>query len=145
MVAVVVEVEVVEVAVSEEGVAEVAVVMLGVMVIEELREAREEGFTWPGRSVPPSDEEEVSFWMVDEQAPLSRSSLMKYGPQRRERTWELTGMRWPSIATRSISARSRRLIARIPSSTAAFGSGRPPRDEVLLMTEGARTGALMEG
>ena len=49
-----------EMAVTLEGVAETAVVMLGVMVIDELREVTEVGLRVPGRKVPPSEEEDAS-------------------------------------------------------------------------------------
>ncbi len=52
----------VEMAVRLEGAAEVAGVMLGVMVIDELREVTEVGLRLPGRKVPPSEEEDASFW-----------------------------------------------------------------------------------
>ena len=62
-----------ELAVRLEGAAEAVVVMLGVMVIEELREVTEAGLRLPGRRVPPSDEEDASFWDDEDVVPeLSR-------------------------------------------------------------------------
>lgn len=129
-----------------EGAMEVAVVMLGVIVREELREVMDEGFIkWLGRRVPPSDEEEASF-PKDEAVVvvLSRSNWTKNGPHLRARRYELTGIRSPPKATRSMSARSRIFIAMRPRSIAAFGNRRAP-DVVLSETDGGRTGALIEG
>jgi len=129
-----------------EGAIEAAVVMLGVIVMDELREVIYEGFIkWPGRKVPPSDDEEASFPKEEAVvAVLSRKSWTKKGPHRRARRYELTEIRSPPIATRSISARSRRFIAMRPRSIAALGNGRAI-DVVLRETDGGRTGALIEG
>lgn len=60
-------------AVRLEGVEEVAVAMVGVMVMDELREVTEEGLRLPGRRVPPSEEEDASFWDDEDVKPeLSR-------------------------------------------------------------------------
>lgn len=62
-----------ELAVRLEGAAEAEVVMLGVMVMDELREVTEVGLRLPGRRVPPSDEEDASFWDDEDVVPeLSR-------------------------------------------------------------------------
>ena len=44
-----------------EGAAEVTVAMLGVIVIEEFRDARDDGFRWLGLNVPPSEDDDASF------------------------------------------------------------------------------------
>ena len=64
----------VEFTVRLDAPVEVVVATLGVIVIEELRDVTDEGFRWPGRKVPPSDEDEASFWIVDAELPLSRSN-----------------------------------------------------------------------
>jgi hypothetical protein len=57
---------------------------------------------------------------------LSRSNWLKYGPQRRAIRCELTGMRSPLIARKSMSASSRIPKAIWPNSAAAGERIRPP-------------------
>ena len=70
---------------------------------------------------------------------------MKYGPQRLARRYELTGIRSPPMARRSMSAMSRIFIAMSPRSIAALVNGRPPKLDSLFVIDVGSIGALIEG
>ena len=134
-----------ELTVKLDAPVEFVVATLGVIVIEELRDVIDEGLRCPGRKVPPSDEDEASFWSTAPALPLSRRICINNGPHRLARRYELTGMRSPPIARRSMSAKSRIFIAISPRSIAAQVIGRPPKLGDLVMFDDGRTGALIEG